>query len=245
MAQTVGNSCPSLAAVFFTLLTTLGAASIGPSPHPANKLPAGLTFVDWQQIQAEYQLHRHGMFPDANGGYHARTHKHGWLARFDGTGVSITPDTQPWTWGLELARWGRPGHEIAPAPKPRIQTAVNRLEYKHQGITEWFVNGQDGLEHGFTIPTRPEGATAELAIHLKLRGDLTPRPAANGQAITFETKQGAPALHYRKLIVTDARGRRLPARLAASGKSLQILLDDRHAVYPLTVDPVEIGRAHV
>ena len=238
MALTVGNTRPSFAAVLFTLITTLGAASIGPKPHPENSLPAGLTLVDWHQIQAEYHRHRHGMFPDANGGYHARTHKHGWLARFDGTGVSLTPDTQPWTWGLELVRWGRPGHEITPSAKPRIQTTVNRLEYNHNGITEWFVNGQDGLEHGFTIPTRPEGAAAELAIHLHLRGDLTPRPASNGQAINYETKQGAPALHYRKLIVTDARGRRLPARLAASEKSLQILLDDRQAIYPLTVDPV-------
>jgi hypothetical protein len=126
MVLTVGNTRPTFAAVFFTLLSTLGAASIGPSPHPVNKLPAGITLVDWHQIQAEYQRHRHGMFPDANGGHHARTHEHGWLARFDGTGVTLTPDNQPWTWGLELARWGRSGHEIAATTPSKNHTADNR-----------------------------------------------------------------------------------------------------------------------
>jgi hypothetical protein len=32
-----------------------------------------------------------------------------------------------------------------------VNRAVNRLEYRRKGITEWFANSKDGVEHGFTI----------------------------------------------------------------------------------------------
>ena len=38
--------------------------------------------------------------------------------------------------------------------------------------------------------------------------------------------------------MTDARGRRLPARMVADGEWLRILVNDRRAVYPIVVDPI-------
>lgn len=92
-------------------------------------LPAGLTLVDWKQIKAEYERHRHGMFPDGNGGFQSRSHYHGWLVRFDGKGFEVDPDTESWTWGLELVSWGRAGTEISVSGKAEIHKDVNRLEY--------------------------------------------------------------------------------------------------------------------
>jgi len=98
------------------------------------KLPGGLSLVDWEQIKAEYERHRHGMFPDGKGGYHSRSHYHGWLVRFDGKGVEVDPDTESWTWGLDLVSWGREGKQslvshlgrFAPEPFGQLQaTAVN------------------------------------------------------------------------------------------------------------------------
>jgi hypothetical protein len=143
----------TLAGIAFALLSTLSAADAGgvlknaglrpivrnsaPAPKTDGqpKLPAGLTLVDWKQIKAEYERHRHGMFPDGKGGYQSRTHYHGWLAKFDGRGFEVKPDTEPWTWGLELVSWGREGNEIPVSGKAEIHTGVNRLEYRLSAST--------------------------------------------------------------------------------------------------------------
>ena len=210
-----------------------------PTTDSQPKLPAGLTLVDWKQIKAEYERHRHGMFPDGKGGYQSRSHYHGWLARFDGKGFDVKPDTESWTWGLELVSWGRTGSEVAVSGKAEIHKEVNRLEYRRKGITEWFVNGKDGLEHGFTIPQRPEGSGGELMIQLRQVGDLVAGSTLEPQSIAYHTENGnSPSLHYRKLSVTDARGCSLNAQMFTKEGALHIVVDDRMADYPITVDPI-------
>jgi len=211
---------------------------IAPTADSQPKLPAGLNLVDWEQIRAEYERHRHSMFPDGQGGVQSRSHYHGWLARFDGKGFTVKPDSEGWSWGLELGRWGRQGGEVIAGGAVRSHKEGNRLEYRRQGITEWFVNGKEGLEHGFTIKHRPGGGEGELSIQLRQRGELVAEQESAGRSVLYKTAQGAPALRYRKLLVADARGRRLPARMVAEGKWLRILVDDRRAAYPIVVDPI-------
>ena len=151
---------------------------------------------------------------------------------------------------MELERWGREGEEGIAGGAVRIHKEGNRLEYRRPGITEWFVNGKEGLEHGFTIQHRPGGAEGELSLQLRQRGELVAaqelgadqdpveEQQSAGRSVLYNTAQGAPALRYRKLLVTDARGRRLPARMVADGERLRILVDDRRAVYPIVVDPI-------
>ncbi|MCX6606172.1 MAG: hypothetical protein NTV52_21620 [Acidobacteria bacterium] len=234
---------PHRCVVFFVLIavsTVLPAANSGslakrgglspilrhtaPTADSQPKLPAGLNLVDWNQIRAESERQRHGMFPDGQGGVPSRSHHHGWLARFDGKGFTVKPDTQAWSWGLELERWGRPGEEGIAGGAVRIHKDGNRLEYHRPGITEWFVNGQEGLEHGFTIPHRPGGGERELRLQLRQRGERVTEQESAGRSVLYNTAPGDPALRYRKLLVTD-------------GEWLRILLDDRRAVYPIVVDP--------
>ena len=47
-----------------------------------------------------------------------------------------------------------------------------------------------------------------------------------------------PSITYSSLKVTDATGKVLPARLGVSGTSVRIMFNDRHAVYPVRVDPL-------
>jgi hypothetical protein len=204
----------------------------------AAKLSAGLHLVDWNQITAEYERHRHGMFPDGKGGYHSRSHYHGWLARFDGKGFAVQPDSAPWSWGLELASWGPEGQEVAVSGAASMHANVNRMEYRRPGITEWFVNGKEGVEQGFTIPRRPAGKGENLVLRLRVRGGLVAADSQDGAGISFRTADGASALHYRKLVVSDANGRRVAARMTARDGMVDIAVDDRGAAYPLTVDPI-------
>ncbi len=43
---------------------------------------------------------------------------------------------------------------------------------------------------------------------------------------------------YRDLVAWDAHHRRLPSRMEVAGHEIRLVVDDRHANYPITVDPM-------
>src|SRR5205814_7529159 len=88
-----------------------------------------------------------------------------------------------------------------------------RIVYSWDAIVgEWFVNDQRGLEHGFTIAKRPDGAGHELEFDLAVRGTLRPEISADGAAVRFVDSSGAAVVTYAGLKVWDADGKTLPAR---------------------------------
>ena len=82
--------------------------------------PAGLQPVDWKQIRAEYERHRHAAFPDPIG-WQARNFQQQWLTRFDGRGFTVEPDGAAWRFGLE-----RTGVTSVAA----VSHKVNRVTYQ-------------------------------------------------------------------------------------------------------------------
>jgi len=185
-----------------------------------NGLPHGLTVVDWTQIRAEYERHRHGMFPDG-GGFKARSFEQQWLAHFDGRGFSLEPDHADWRWGLEL---------VGVEGKALVSTDVNRINYRWSAdLDEWFLNGTRGLEHGFTLKAHRE-------IRLAVRGGLRARAA--GAGVEFVDASAMARIKYSGLAAWDADGRTLPARMKVEGGLVTLVVDDRGAQYPIVIDPI-------
>ena len=104
-------------------------------------------------------------------------------------------------------------------------------------LTEWYVNDRRGLEHGFTVHTRPEGSGL-LSFELAVRGELQAHVSQNGRNASFVNEEEAAVLRYGGLTVFDARGQAFEATLRALEGGLQILVQDEGACYPLTIDPV-------
>ncbi len=182
--------------------------------------PQGLTVVDWTQIRAEYERHRHGMFPDQNG-FMARSFAQQWLARFDGRGFTVKPDDGVWSWGLEL---------VGVTGKAQIKAEINRLTYRWSAdLDEWFLNDKRGLEHGFTLRIPQE-------IRLTVRGGL--RPQTSGMGVEFVDGFGTARIRYTGLAAWDADGHRLPAQMKVEGGVVRLVVDDRGARYPVIVDPI-------
>ena len=103
-------------------------------------------------------------------------------------------------------------------------------------MREWYVNGPLGVEQGFTLTTRPAGAyPASVRLALRLSGNVRVSLAGH-TGLTLTGPDGA-SLRYSGLSVTDARGRTLPASLGVRSGLLTIMLADRGAQYPITVDP--------
>ncbi len=211
--------------------------------------PKGLAPSDWSSIRAAYEAGRHAAFADdANPGhFRARNPGQQWRTRFDGRGFLTTPDAGNWTWGLQLVSLGRGNAQQHIDAVAHIHTSGTRVEYIwNSTLTEWFINDQRGVEHGYTLSQRPEGANGPdgmLHFTLAVRGDLTPRVSENGRDVTFTTAAGDAALTYNNLKVFDADGVHLAASFRATTTgdctpALLLTIEDTNARYPLTIDPI-------
>ena len=119
-----------------------------------------------------------------------------------------------------------------------IQPGVNmakgkQLDIIRPGYTEWYISRNEGFEQGISITTRPEG-TGSLLVSYTLGGDL--QQVLDRQTLIFSDSYG-PVMQYGGLMAQDANGRVLPSEMRLSGNRLSWQVDDRNAVYPVTIDP--------
>jgi hypothetical protein len=140
------------------------------------------------------------------------------------------------------------GLRIADLIPPSSIRASERYDLRNprSAIVEWYVNKVEGLEQGFTLaaPVAERQGEEPLVLRLELTGELRARAEADGQSVTLLRKAGLRALDYDHLSVVDARGRKLAAHLEAADSDVRIVVDDRGASYPVTIDPtfVEIKK---
>ncbi|RMD82834.1 MAG: hypothetical protein D6815_08225 [Candidatus Dadabacteria bacterium] len=183
----------------------------------------------------------------AGGGFEANNPAHSLRAVFRVGGVELFARGETW-----LLRWvgqASAGRRSTPEIQRKAGAASlasesgaaepiaerNRVEYRHEGVTEWYENGPLGLEQGFTVKERP--TREPLRLELEQGGTLRPEIAKGGRELVLHGSDGAPVLLNSGLVAWDATGRRLPARLELSKRTLVIEVDDTDAEYPVTVDP--------
>jgi hypothetical protein len=153
--------------------------------------------------------------------------------------------------GMKLRSAGYGARQIA-AMANQITGSGASAEIRHElrhseistdqsGITEWYINTTSGLEQGFTLESAPgERRDGEwLRVALALEGGLLAETVEGGQALEFRDDDGQPAVRYDHLVVRDGAGRKLKARMAVSEEKGEVWLevDDRDAVWPVTIDP--------
>ncbi|MCX6689907.1 MAG: hypothetical protein NTZ39_09520, partial [Methanoregula sp.] len=134
--------------------------------------------------------------------------------------------------GMLLAGIGR-GENLQNVPAGTIRANSDRLEIVRGTDTEWYLNCNTGIEQGMTLASRPAG-TGNLQIAFNLSGTLT--PALERQTLVFSDRNG-PVINYAGLAAYDATGRNLPVKIVLRGTQLSWEVDDRDAIYPLTIDP--------
>ncbi len=114
--------------------------------------------------------------------------------------------------------------------------SVNRVLYRRSGIDEFYSNGPYGVEQSFTVLKSPARGAGPLVLALHVGGSLV--PAQIGSAAVFRRRNGATLLRYTDLRAEDATGRRLPAQMKIRRGAIQLVVDDRHASYPVRIDPL-------
>ncbi|MDN5865360.1 MAG: hypothetical protein L0I62_09150, partial [Gammaproteobacteria bacterium] len=249
---------PALAAAALMLAAPQAPASPAAEPDRGTQaMPAGLRAAFYRALAedagASYAINKDGC---------ATLAKQGLTACFDRHGAHFT-GAAPLS--LHLVAFGR-SDDLAPvsAVKPTIHG--NEVRYAHGNLTEWWRVLPVGFEQGFTIAERPAGqGDLILALSTTRRPGETPAPRSKIKPTQGrgKTSHRMPAsagmtqgkgghaiawgeLRYGKLVVTDAEGKVVPASLkiasqlapTEAGERVLIAVNDLHAVYPLTVDPL-------
>ncbi len=128
------------------------------------------------------------------------------------------------------------------------KSAIGNQPGPQSAITEWYVNKPEGLEQGFTIAEPPASSKSGEWLRVALSMGAPDRGwrvsvRGDGQGAVFERQGDGLRLGYDHLLAFDAQGRTLPARMELEGGMLALLVDDAHAAYPLTIDPILVQQA--
>ncbi len=223
-------------------LLSCQAPSVPGSSFPGSSLGAsddGLAAIQLRLASEARAIHPRGE------GFRANLPLLGSQAHFDTHGVRLAPrGSADEGLSVRFRGWGRsqptpveavqPGLGACTDERDPIDRCVQRLEYAHAGLTEWWIGLDTGLEQGWTLTERPPG-DGPVVIDVALDGLRTMVPGAG--ELRLVDRSGA-AWTLGRLQAWDATGAAIPVRLAAAAGGFQILIDDRGARWPLTVDPV-------
>lgn len=137
---------------------------------------------------------------------------------------------------LALASVGR-GDAIEPMAGHDVSASEREVRIERAaGVVEWWRAVAEGLEHGVTLAERASGE-GPLVLSLSLGAGVHAEQAGS-EALRFASADGIGLATYSHLVVIDANGEHVPARLLAAGEHARIEVDDERARYPLVVDPL-------
>jgi FG-GAP repeat len=174
--------------------------------------------------------------PAAGGGLSADNPAQGFGATFSASGVRLAAGSGGWELGVSLIGVGRQVDAGAPGALSPPTASGRQVDYPRGSVIEWYRNDPSGLEQGFTLSRTPPGeAGAPLRIRVAFHG-LAPLLGEHG--LDLVGAGGKAVARYRGLRAWDATGRELASRMEGSALGVDLVVDDRDAAYPVTVDPV-------
>jgi hypothetical protein len=202
--------------------------------------PDGLSKHEWGDIQQQILLSKYSAVEQHDGSYVSANIANGWHINFGIDGrTTLTPyesEDHDYFIGLQLKSLAYGGLFAGQTEYDEPQEIVSdnsKLTYQwSENLKEVWTNSNRRLEQWFEIKQRPQYANQDqpLKIQLELNTDLP--VAQSGNALNFANK-----ISYSKLKVWDSTGAEMPARMHLQDKTLLLVVDDRLAIYPLTVDP--------
>ena len=207
------------------LTRTLPTVAPQPAIPPAQTLPPAIIPAVRAALVAD-DAPDYTAFADSTDTLRIANSAHRFDATFAADGIRIAPASDS-AWDLRASEIVVGDRRLAlGAVQPT--RATGRIEYRRDGLTEWYINGPNGLEQGFTLDAPPAGAE-QFTLGIAVAGETALR--ADGGALLIG------GLRYGDLAVTDATGTTLPAHLDATEGGIRIAVDARGAQWPVTVDP--------
>ncbi|MGH9936654.1 MAG: FG-GAP repeat protein, partial [Blastocatellia bacterium] len=188
--------------------------------------------------QARFSVSRAEHTPLGRAAWHAPNPAAGYDAYVTEAGVSVAVNDQSYvSLSLHSLGYGHAMQGVAPGKVSGDKQTIDIM--REGGVREWYVNGPEGLEQGFTLAEPPGARHKGIPLRLALQVSEGWRAVASedGRRITLRGAHDQ-AVEYSKLVVSDSAGRIIPARLTVAGEQVVIEAEDHDAEYPLTIDPV-------
>ncbi len=157
-------------------------------------------------------------------------------------GVTLGQADEPWSASVAASQVGCVGQRLASVERTSSSSvSANRVEYSERagetGLTEWYVHGSLGLEHGFTLEssTCASGEGGDVLITVSVEG-LAPLEGPSG--VELRDGQNMPRLRYTDLSATDAAGKMLRVGMGDGSGSHRAPCRGRGRTLPVQVDPL-------
>ncbi|GDX80302.1 hypothetical protein LBMAG42_21130 [Deltaproteobacteria bacterium] len=226
----------------FSSLLLLAACAPQPNPDAALAQPPAAG-SSWSVELTERVEVANAAIGGASGVFSANIARLGGGVTFDSGGATVS--SRSGTMNLRVGQFGRAGaeRELASA-EPYLGEGVpglvgpdgalsRRLTYAHDGLSEWFVGAPEGLEHGWTLEERPDGAGA---VRFGIDTDATLLDVSMDVATWLD--DAGSEWRYADPAAFDATGEPLDIWFSAEGNQLVVNVDDTGATYPIEIDPV-------
>lgn len=196
---------------------------------------------DWVNIQQQISSNRYRAYANKDSGYSASNPALGWDIDYAENGATTLTSlnqvaTAQYHLGIKLEAVGYQNLQVLNKPIS-ISNQNEILSYQwNNNVREWWINSDSKLEQWFSLSHKPDGASNGKPLILQLSLNTTLKYTQNGNSIHFKTTTGN-SITYDTLKVWDAMSRELPAHMQLSGNTLNLIVDDSTAQYPITIDP--------
>ncbi len=147
------------------------------------------------------------------------------------------------TWQVTFALQALgPGESISLVNNPTVELGQRRARFGLPEVTFEYTNSPAGMRQTFIVDKRPRSGTLTLELAMTL-GGVSMAMDGSGSCVSFaRNTDGTEVMRYNDLKAWDAQGRILPARMqVAAPDRIVLAVDDRHATYPVTVDPLALA----
>jgi len=207
-----------------------------PTAFAQTDLPAGASKNWYARQTAAIDDIQYGFIPSINNEFtvHNPAHRLGFTitpSGYTAFGEYTTSATEKWHADFTIQR---PGSIV------RVIKNGTSIHYRSPLMDIDYINNVNGLRQNFIVHKKMPGTQA-LSITIKVNTELHTTVMNSQQLILSDPKNKKDIkLVYDQLKVWDSQGRALPAIMKFNHhtKLLSIIVDDRHAVYPVTIDPL-------
>lgn len=229
------------ACALFSAVVTIAVAA----PVSATLTDSNDTWLSTAQNEIERREY-HLRYQEAAKAYQSPNRRQNLRVTYHDDGFTLMPRDETrgsWRVSLRLRSIGR--GECAMRPRADVMRKVNggRLDIHHGAdFTIHYDNSTEGMRQDFIVRRKPAG-DGDLTVTLVYDGDLTlvdkGPDAVLFAALHRERGRYDSKVWYKDLRAYDADGKQVPATMRVLDEhTVALVVDDRDARYPLTVDPL-------
>lgn len=120
--------------------------------------------------------------------------------------------------------------------KPEFQIKEKELRVQSDQFVIQYINNEQGFRQNFIINKRPEGKDP-LTVSLNITGGIARLENPTKLLVQDESSKKV-LLYYDGLLAWDANGKILKSSMKIQRNGIDILVDDKDAAYPVTIDPL-------